>query len=275
MRRRTKRHNCGSVPLRRAITLCIVSVVMAVIMPKAFGAAITIYSTGYGLEPGDQDPNYTLTVNALNNGTATFVAEGAPVAELASTGAPQTGWPLNGTWATDPNASWIAPQANVVAIAGTGADTQYLYTTTFDLAGLDPTTAQLSGYWTADNYIAQVQLNGQTVFSSNSCMSPSPQTGYFFQGLYPFDIGSGFQSGENTLSFSVTNSNCYNTQPMTNPTGLFVDISGTADSLSEPLGEVVPEPGTLFSVALLLGLVLCIYRAKAQAISHVQTKHRG
>src|SRR5271165_5458514 len=245
---------------RRAKLYGIVGVVVAVITPMAFGSAVPIYSTGYGLNPGEQDPNYTLTVNALNNGTATFVAEGSTVAELASTNAPQMAWPLNGTWATDPNAKWIAPRADVVAIAGTGSDTQYVYTTTFDLTGLDPKTANLSGYWTADNYIAEVQLNGQTISTYNSCMSPDSPTGFYFQGLYPFDISSGFQADENTLSFSVTNSNCYNAAPSTNPTGLFVDISGTADSVSTPLGEPVPEPGNLFTTALGLGLGLSVRR---------------
>jgi hypothetical protein len=223
---------------------------MVVITPMALAAPIMIYSTGSGLNPGQQDPYYTLTVNALGNGTSTYVAEGAP----------PTDWPLNGTWATQPPAAWIAPEANVVDVPGTGNDTQYVYATTFNLAtGYDPTTANLSGYWTADNYIARVQLNGRTVYNSSSCMSPSPQGGFFFQDLYPFDISSGFQAGINTLSFTVTNSNCFNTPPMTNPTGLLVDISGTVETgtVVAPL-DSVPEPGTLFCTAL--GLMLLIYR---------------
>jgi len=246
-----KHLNWASIFPRGYRPLGIGGLVIAVIAPMAFCATIGIHSTGSGLEPGELDPNYTLTVNALGNGTSTYVAEG-----LA-----QTGWPLNGTWATDPPAAWIAPQANVVDIPGTGSDTHYVYTTTFNLTtGFDPATANLTGYWTADNYIGQVQLNGQTVFSSNSCMSPDAQGGFFFQHLYPFDISSGFQSGINTLSFAVTNSNCFNTPPMTNPTGLLVDISGTVDltgAVVAPLGSL-PEPGTLFCTAL--GLVFFIYR---------------
>ena len=251
MRLSLKHLNWASKFPRGTRPLGIGGLVMAVITPIALAAPIAIYSTGYGLAPGQLDPNYTLTVNALGNGTSTYVAEGEP----------PTNWPLNGTWATNPPAAWIAPEANVVDVPGTGSDTQYVYTTTFDLlTGFDPATANLTGYWTADNFIAQVQLNGHTVYNSSSCMSPSPQGGYFFQNLYPFDIGSDFQSGINTLSFMVTNSNCFNTPPMTNPTGLLVDISGTVDptgTVVAPLGSI-PEPGTLFCTAF--GLMLLIYR---------------
>lgn len=223
--------------------------------PMAFGSLIDIHSTGYGLSPGEVDPYYTLTVNALSNGTATYVAEGATIADLTIPGVPSVSWPLTGPWASDPNANWISPQPDVVAIAGTGSDTEYVYTTTFDLTGLAPNTADLQGYWTADNYIAQVQLNGKTIFSSNSCLSPIPQDGYFFQGLIPFNIDTGFQSGVNTLSFMVTNSNCDNAEPKTNPTGLLVDISGTAEPSSGELSAPSPEPGSLFSMALGLGCI--------------------
>jgi len=249
MRLSLKHLNWASIFLRGTKPLGIGGLAMAAM---ALGSPIVIYSTGYGQGPGEQDPNYTFTVNALGNGTATYVAEGSS----------PTGWPLNGTWATDSKAAWIAPKADVVNIAGTGSDTQYVYTTTFNLTGFDPATANLSGYWTADNYIAQVQLNGHTVYDYSSCMSPSPQSGFFFQNLDPFDISHGFQSGNNTLSFTVTNSNCFNTPPLTNPTGLFVDISGTVDPLPgivvSPL-DSLPEPGTLFCTAF--GLVLFFYCA--------------
>lgn len=265
MRLSLKHLNWASIFPRGYRPLGIGGIVIAAIAPMAFCASINIYSTGYGLEPGELDPYYTLTINALGNGTSTYVAEGlAP-----------TGWPLNGTWAADPPAAWIAPEANVVDVPGTGSDTHYVYTTTFSLAGLDPATAELTGYWTADNYIGQVQLNGHTVFSSNSCMAPAPQSGFFFQDLYPFDITSGFESGVNTLSFAVTNSNCFNTPPLTNPTGLLVDISGTADPTAvvvAPLGSL-PEPGTFFCTALGLVLLICRVTQRNRSGAHQAPRH--
>ncbi len=123
MRLSLKHLNWASIFPRGTRPLGIGGLAVMLITPMALAAPIVIYSTGYGLEPGQQDPYYTLTLNALGNGTSTYVAEGEP----------PTNWPLNGTWATHPPAAWIAPEANVVDIPGTGSDTRYVYATTFNL----------------------------------------------------------------------------------------------------------------------------------------------
>jgi hypothetical protein len=102
----------------------------------------------------------------------------------------------------------------------------------FDLTGLDPGTASISGSWATDDSGA-ISLN--SISTGNTIAGPGG-----FSPLVSFLIGSGFASGINTLDFVVTNAS----PPPSgiNPTGLRVDgIGGTADP--------VPEPGTL----LLLG----------------------
>ena len=151
------------------------------------------------------------------------------------------------TSSTDPS---IRPEADAVAMAGaiwanalagsrwinpTGnsgdnfsGTYSYTYTTKFDLTGLDPLTAVLSGSLMADDQV-KILLNGSPVSNFFGTYTQAAQ----------FTIGSnasaGFTAGLNTLSFEVLNSG-------SGPTGLDVQLSGTAAS-------AVPEPGALGLVA--------------------------
>jgi hypothetical protein len=227
------------------------------------GATIPVFGTGLNaagqfLAPGTADPHYTLTVNYLGTGSNPVVPDGANSSEAAAQAVP-VGWPLvPGVWASDPNAQWISPTVDVVGIPGVGMDTFYTYQTTFDLSAFETSTVQLSGEWTADNYLGEVLLNGNPIFTSDSCIGSGGA--FAFQSLSPFSISSGFVSGVNTLTFDVTNSVCLNTAPLTNPTGLFVDISGTgllASGNINPLPS--PEPGSALPVAVGLALAACLY----------------
>lgn len=178
-----------------------------------FGDAIVISNTGESggaaLPTGDLDPNYSL------------ISAPAGVPLTATTTSPDPAWTNNTA-----TADWISP--------GPTGDTGwpvglYEYQITFSLAGLNPATAQLSGEWTSDNN-ASIDLNGVSTGIT------SPFAG--FGSLSPFSITSGFQSGVNTLGFLVENGG--------GPTGLFVEVSGTAAASS----STVPEPS---SIALLLG----------------------
>jgi hypothetical protein len=155
-------------------------------------------------------------------------AFGATLAE----GATDTHYLLNGTsspfvydhpaYVTTADARFIAAQ-----VGGGYAINPNTYSLTFDLGALDPTTAQLSGSFEADNF-ASIYLNGHligqdvqgTVYSN-------------FQSLTAFNAtSSSFVAGLNTLSFVVTD-----TGP---PAALLVSgLSGTASS-----GGAVPEPTT-------------------------------
>jgi hypothetical protein len=107
-------------------------------------------------------------------------------------------------WPEPATGKWI----NYVDSTSTGGT--HSFSTTFDLTGLDPTTAQISGVWTADNNTT-MYLNGTPVASL-------PFDGYF--NLYNFSITSSFVAGINTLSFSVNE--------VGNDGLLISQISGTA-----------------------------------------------
>ena len=130
-----------------------------------------------------------------------------------------------------PNPSWLSPPTGSAWIGPTSGTTTdpvgtYSYTLTFDLAGLDATTASISGQWATDN-TASIYLNGvDTGLQKDS-----------FRQLDPFEVSSGFVAGVNTLEFRVSNPDLSGL----NPTGLLVaELSGTA----------VPEPSTATLTAL-------------------------
>jgi len=122
---------------------------------------------------------------------------------------------------------WISHSAD--GSPGNGTTT---FRTTFDLTGLDPNSAEITGFNAADNG-GSILLNGVNVGSLNGA----------FNTLAAFTISSGFIAGVNTLDFSVVDGGP--------PLALRIDgISGTAD-LAGP--AAAPEP---ISAALLgLGLL--------------------
>ncbi len=177
-------------------------------------------SSGAPLANGATDSHYTLTVPS---GSTT------PIAVTSAGGFPVV---PNGPWIGDDNSSaWIRPNnPNVTDPVGV-----YTFTTTFSLSGLDASTAQIAGKWATDNYGEGILLNGNVV-----SFTGAPGLGAFTS---TFDITSGFISGLNTLAFVVNNAydNSGNTS---NPTGLRVEMTGTASP--------VPEASTVVSGSLLL-----------------------
>ena len=132
---------------------------------------------------------------------------------------------IPGTWL--PNTSsrrWIWQNAN-----GPPTNTTLTIRTTFDLTGLDATTAAISGSWATDNFGTDILINGLS--TGNTCSG--------FSSFCGFTVNSGFVSGVNTLDFVV--------QDVGFISGLLVgSISGTADTVA------APEPATL--LLLVLGL---------------------
>jgi hypothetical protein len=116
--------------------------------------------------------------------------------------------------AQGPNSKWIGPRTDPNNMNQPGA---YTYRTTFDLTGFNPATAALSGQVASDDEVL-IKLNGVTKVSTI--------TGY--ASLTGFTITSGFTSGVNTLDFVVTNWPLPSPYQPPNPTGLRVELSGTA-----------------------------------------------
>ena len=118
----------------------------------------------------------------------------------------------------------------------------YTYQTKFDLTGMNPKTAMILGNWACDNEGVEILLNGINVADITSSS---------FGSFEPFTIDSGFVSGINTLDFIVDNTP--GGSATSNPTGLRVEMSGTADA--------VPEPCTLALLGVgAVGLLGCAWR---------------
>jgi PEP-CTERM motif len=177
---------------------------------------ILLYNTGVGT-PGSIDPHYSETSPIL-----------APMFITIR---------QNGVWVTAPAGSqWISFSAN-----GNGADVPaatFGITTTFDLTGLNPATATISGELAADNF-AEIFLNGVDTGIGTTMNNPGGTGRTGFAQLLPFTITSGFEPGVNTLTFELTN----DPGKIPNPSALLVaDLTGTA--------APVPEPSSLALLSL-------------------------
>jgi hypothetical protein len=183
---------------------------------------LSLFNTGVGptgapLAEDAVDPHYTLSGGAAAY-TATN-AQGYPVAPA-------------GPWVGDDSLSaWITPTLDTQG----ASNAVYSYTTTFDLTGLDPVSAIISGLWAADDAggLSNIILNGVSSGLSNT-------NGY--SSWTAFSLTSGFQPGLNTLTFQVQNSGG-------GPTGVRVEMTGTASAAA----NAVPDGG---ATAGLLGLGL-------------------
>jgi hypothetical protein len=120
--------------------------------------------------------------------------------------------------AEDGDSRWIALSAT-----GSPGSNTTVYRLSFDLSGLNPATAAISGSWGADN-LGTIFLNGVSTGITTSN----------FGFLTGFNIASGFQAGVNHLDFQI--------QDFGAPTAFRVDnLAGTA-GLATPPGGAIPEP---------------------------------
>ena len=120
--------------------------------------------------------------------------------------------------------AWITPSTDTNGVwNGT-----YTYTTTFDLTGIDLTTALIAGRISTDDQLTGITING------NAAAIPAALTSYSY--WTNFSVTSGFVAGINTLSFSVLNNGG-------GPTGLRVEYTGNN------FAAAVPEP-TSYALAL-------------------------
>ncbi len=220
----------------------IAAVLLALLVPgAAFADPITIFNTGLDassalLPAGSVDPHWSITFS-----TGPFLGPSAFVPD-DSTGFPFVPgllWFDNG-----PASQWIAPALDedlgVDLEYGHGA--LYTYTTTFDLAGLIPSTASLSGSWASDNQTVMILLNGlDTGIPTNCADSIFDLT--CFSIFHPFSITGGFIEGVNTLDFIVLNGD--GEAMVGGPSGLRVEIDGEASPVPEPTSLILLGSGVL------------------------------
>jgi hypothetical protein len=149
-----------------------------------------------------------------------------------------------------PFAQWIAPTPDPLSMTET-ADTEWDYTTTFDLTGLLLNTVEVKGFFAADNQTLGVFLNG--VMMPGTAVPGTPPN-FSFQTLTPFDFITGFVPGTNTLSIHTLNANTGNPDP----NGVIFQADGTGFA-------AVPEPGTLAVIASGLTLLGVVYKRRRRA----------
>lgn len=191
----------------------------------AFADTISFYNTGVDdngnpLAAGVVDSHYSLVYSDDSNATTAMATTAHPAWVQASSTA---GWISPGATPQDWNAGY------------------YVYETTLDLTGYDPTTASLSGMIAADNEVYILLNRGGSVLYS----------GGGFQSLAPFLINTGFVSGVNYVDFVIHNDS--------GPTGLMVDDESAMASAE------TPEPASLLLLAtgMSVGTVQVVRRARA------------
>ena len=139
--------------------------------------ATGVDAAGARLAIGTIDPHYVLSSNDAN-----FPGPDALTVN------PAGGWAGAGA-----NSRSISVEASTTGAMG-GV---YTYTTTFTLAGVDPTTATLSGQWACDDSCV-LELNGTQVASK-------PTPAWTLVENFTVPAGSPFQLGVNTLAFVTSN----------------------------------------------------------------------
>ncbi len=160
--------------------------------------ATGVNAMGTRLAIGAIDPHYVLSSNDPT----------APGPD-ALTVTPAAGWAAAGA-----ASRWISIRASTTGTTGDA----YTYTTTFTLAGVDPTTATLSGRWACDDSCV-LKLNGTQVASN-------PNPAWLLAANFTVPAGSPFVVGTNTLDFVTSNATG-------GPTGLQVlSITGTVSGCS-------------------------------------------
>jgi hypothetical protein len=189
-----------------------------------FATPIAICGTGFAANCGAQinpttggaDGNFTLIANANGAGTTAYVTL-------------NTGFPIPPWLADTATGEWIGPDAggneNVNDAVG-----NYYYQESFSLTGFNTSSVTLSGFWAVDNQ-GCIYLNGT---NTGDCINGVGGANYSV--LTAFSIVNGQGGAFETVNTASTS---------TNPTGVFVELSGTGTLLG-----AAPEPASFGFVGL-------------------------
>ena len=182
-------------------------------------------ASGAKLPDGTADPHYTVT----NTDTNTTISATTLTVDPSTLG-----------WAGDASASrWISPTSS-----GVPASDHFTYTTTFSLAGFDPSTAMI-------HVSALFADDGTTMFLNGLQVGGNAESNTPWVNPVSFDVTTGFIAGTNTLTFVTPDTDG-------GPGGLQVEMVGTAS---------VPEPSTLcIALPAAFGMILHAWR---------KSKHRA
>ncbi len=215
--------------------------IIALLFIWAAGAQATpipINSTGATIAPGVQDPNWEIFFYT----GGTWVSLGQAWVVVSN------GYP--GSWvANDSNSKWIAPNANYDGQSGIDTVGDYRFETTFDLTGLIPGTAQITGEWSTDNQGLNILLNGVDTGV------PPVNDEQAYKLMRSFAITGGFVEGANYLDVVVHNEACPGCSNGLNPVGARVSFI-TAEA------QPVPEPAAFALLGVGLVAVGAIGRRK-------------
>ena len=168
---------------------------------------VPVVSTGAGLTVGQADPHWLVFA----------VAKGEASARPAFV-VPSVGWAKN----VRDRSQWLTTTANTADVP----PGLYVFRTTVDLTGLDPTTAVVRADVLADDAVDDVRING-----ANRHLSVPISTQRNWLGPHPLTVQGGFAPGRNTVEFVVYNSSGPPARPMSRM-GFRAELHGEAMPLA-------------------------------------------
>ena len=198
--------------MRISMTLATIPLVLLALAGPSRADLIPIFNTGVDatgapLPGGSADPHWSIVAGPGITSPTSGVVISSP----------------NGLYAVSADSRWIWVNADSSGATGS----PYPFRLTFDLTGLNRSTATISGAWGVDNE-GVIQLNGATPTGTGALSLTDFNDEGNFDGLNRFSITGGFVAGVNTLDFLATDND--------NPGALNVSaLTGTATAGAVPV----------------------------------------